>query len=76
MLLRDWMRLKLIDDATMAERIGDLSSFMVRKLRFRQRGPSIRAAARIDEITGGKVRSPDLRPVKTRAKAPAPEPVP
>ncbi|MCJ2033788.1 hypothetical protein [Methylobacterium sp. J-068] len=49
----------------MAERIGDISVFGVRKLRFRQRGPSIRVAARIEEITGGMVRASDLEPVKS-----------
>ncbi|GJD73119.1 hypothetical protein [Methylobacterium goesingense] len=64
MLLKDWMRTSEIDDAGLAERIGDISVFGVRKLRFRQRGPSIRVAARIEEISGGMVRAPDLEPVK------------
>lgn len=66
MLLKDWMRGEGISDADMAERIGGITSHGVRKLRFRERGPSIRVAARIEEISGGKVRSPDLQPVKRR----------
>ena len=64
MLLKHWMRSELLTDAELAERIGEISEFGVRKLRFRQRGPSIRVAARIEEISGGKVRAPDLEPVK------------
>lgn len=64
MLLRDWMRVEGVDDAEMAERIGGISRFMVHKLRFRQRGPSIRVAVRIETISGGKVRSSDLQPLK------------
>ena len=64
MLLKDWLRTSEIDDAGLAERIGDISVFGVRKLRFRQRGPSIRVAARIEEISGGMVRASDLEPVK------------
>ncbi|KQO76450.1 hypothetical protein [Methylobacterium sp. Leaf88] len=64
MLLKDWMRTAEIDDAVLAERIGDISIFGVRKLRFRQRGPSIRVAARIEEISGGMVRAADLEPIK------------
>ncbi|WP_091974638.1 hypothetical protein [Methylobacterium gossipiicola] len=66
MLLRDWMRAAEVDDAALAEKIGDLSAFTVRKLRYRERGPSIRVAARIEELSGGMVRAPDLQPVKSR----------
>jgi len=66
MLLKDWMRREALTDSEMAERIGSISLFGVRKLRFRQRGPSIRVAARIEEISGGMVRSADLEPVKPR----------
>ncbi|KQT17714.1 hypothetical protein ASG40_16975 [Methylobacterium sp. Leaf399] len=69
MLLKEWMRSEGFDDAAVAEKVG-LSRFGVRKLRFRERGPSIRVAARIEAISGGKVRSPDLEPVKRRS-APA-----
>jgi hypothetical protein len=64
MLLKDWMRTTETDDAGLAEQIGDISVFGVRKLRFRQRGPSIRVAARIEAISGGMVRAADLEPVK------------
>jgi len=64
------MRDEGLTDREMAERIGDISLFMVRKLRFRERGPSIRVAARIEALSGGKVRAPDLQPVTSR-RAPA-----
>lgn len=72
MLLKDWMRDAEITDAGLAEQIGAISVFGVRKLRFRQRGPSIRVAARIEEISCGMVRVADLEPVKpARAAAEA-----
>ncbi|MDO9428417.1 MAG: hypothetical protein Q7T93_16495 [Methylobacterium sp.] len=66
MLLKAWMRDEGLTDREMADRIGDISLFMVRKLRFRERGPSIRVAARIEELSGGMVRAPDLEPLKSR----------
>ncbi len=39
MLLKDWMRTAEIDDAGLAEQIGDISVFGVRKLRFRREVP-------------------------------------
>ena len=62
MLLKDWMRSEGVDDAALAERIGDLSKFTVRSLRFQQRTPSVRVAARIEAISAGKVRLADLLP--------------
>ena len=62
MLLKDWMRSEGVDDATLAERIGDLSKFTVRSLRFQRRTPSVRVAARIEAISAGKVRLSDLLP--------------
>jgi hypothetical protein len=75
MLLKDWMRVEGLSDTDMAERIGDISAFMVRKLRFRVRGPSVRVAARIDAITAGAVRAPDLLPMKPSRAVRAPEAV-
>ncbi|AYO83679.1 hypothetical protein [Methylobacterium brachiatum] len=75
MLLKDWMRVEGLSDAAMAERIGGISSFMVRKLRFRVRGPSVRVAARIDAITSGAVRAPDLLPTKPSRTVRTPETV-
>ncbi|NEU13565.1 hypothetical protein G3T14_15705 [Methylobacterium sp. BTF04] len=69
MLLKDWMRREALTDSEMAERIGDISVFGVRKLRFRARGPSIRVAARIEEISGGMVRASDMEPAKARASS-------
>jgi hypothetical protein len=66
MLLKDFMRAEDLSDSEMAEKIGDISEFGVRKLRFRTRGPSVRVAARIEEVTGGKVRSVDLQPLTNR----------
>lgn len=54
------MRVEGVSDALMAERIGGISAEMVRKLRFRASGTSLRVAGRIDSITGGKVRPADL----------------
>lgn len=65
MLLKIWMRSEGLSDAEMADRIGGISAFGVRKLRFRQRGPSIRVAARIEAISSGLVRPVDLQPVKS-----------
>lgn len=64
MTLANWMRSEGVDDATLAQGIGDFSAEGVRKLRFRSRGPSARVAARIHEITGGKVQPPDMVPTK------------
>ena len=76
MLLKDWMRDEGLSDDDMAERIGDISTFLVRKLRFRTHGPSIRVASRIEVLTRGQVLSPDMVPVRSRRAAPAPEAVP
>lgn len=70
--LKAWMRSELLTDAEMAERIGGISKFGVRKLRFRQRGPSIRVAARIEMVTAGQVRSVDMQP-KEKPDARVPE---
>lgn len=72
MLLRDWMRVEGVSDAAMAERIGDISAEMVRKLRFRASGTSLRVAGRIDLITGGQVRAADLVPSKSPSRRTAP----
>lgn len=69
MLLIDFMRAEGLSDAEMADKIGGIGALGVRKLRFRSRGPSIRVAARIHEISGGKVTAPDLEPKK---RVPAP----
>jgi hypothetical protein len=66
MLLKAWMRDEGLTDREMADCIGDISLFMVRKLRFRERGPSVRVAARIEELSGGQVRARDLEPAKPR----------
>lgn len=68
MLLRDWMRVEGVSDAIMAERIGGISAEMVRKLRFRASGTSLRVAGRIDNITGGKVRSADLVSLRSASR--------
>lgn len=64
MLLIDFMRAEGLTDAELADKIGGIGALGVRKLRFRSRGPSIRVAARIHEISGGKVTAPDLEPKK------------
>lgn len=74
MLLRDWMRIEGVSDAAMAERIGDISAEMVRKLRFRASGTSLRVAGRIDCITAGKVRAVDLAPLRSSSRRTAPAP--
>lgn len=66
MLLSEFMRRKKLSDADVAAAVG-LSEEAVRKLRFRARGASVRVAARLDEISGGKVRAADLVPMKRRA---------
>ncbi|MGU3417681.1 hypothetical protein [Methylobacterium sp. D54C] len=58
----------------MAERIGDISAEMVRKLRFRVSGTSLRVAGRIDCITDGKVRPVDLAPLRSSSRRTAPAP--
>lgn len=55
----------------MAEKVGGISIFGIRKLRYRERGPSIRVAARIVELSSGEVTLADLRPLKVRAGAPS-----
>ena len=67
MLLSDWMRVNGVSDPVMADAIGGVSIETVRKLRFRAKGVSLKVAARIDEVTRGEVRSPDLLPLKKRA---------
>ena len=67
MLLIDFMRAEGLDDARMAEMIGGISPLGVRKLRFRARGPSIRVAARIHEISKGRVTPPEMQPKKKAA---------
>lgn len=54
-----------------------LSEFTVRKLRFRDRGTSLRVAARIEALSAGQVRVHDLQPPEHKHHAaPAPEAVP
>lgn len=67
MLLKDFMRAEGLTDAAMADLIGDIGALTVRKLRFRARGPSIRVAARIHEITGGRVTPPEMQPKRKSA---------
>ena len=50
--------------------IGGISPLGVRKLRFRARGPSIRVAARIHEISKGRVTPPEMQPKKKAEPAP------
>lgn len=54
------MRREDVSDAEMASRIGGVSAGWVRKLRFKDRTPSLRVAARIEVVTSGEVRSVDL----------------
>lgn len=72
MLLKDFMRAERLTDAALAELIGGISAFGVRKLRFRSRGPSIRVAARIEEISGGRVGSSDMQPIRKEPTTLAP----
>ena len=66
MTLADWMRTEGVSDIVMATAIGGVSAETVRKLRFRSRGCSLKVSARIDEVTRGAVRSPDLVPLRRR----------
>ena len=61
-LLKEGMRRELVSDAEMASRIGAVSPGWVRKLRFREKAPSLRVAARIEAVTAGEVRAIDLIP--------------
>ncbi len=76
MLLSEWMRREGLSDADVAAAV-DLSEFTVRKLRFRDRGTSLRVAARIEALSGGQVRAHDLQPRQDKHHAaPEPEAVP
>lgn len=55
MKLIDYMRSENIDDAAMAQRVGDITAFGIRKLKYGERGPSIEVAIRINKVTNGKV---------------------
>lgn len=68
MLLKDFMRREDLTEKDLAEKIGGISEFGVRKLRYRERGPSIRVALRIHEITGGLVGTADLQPLERARK--------
>jgi hypothetical protein len=71
MLLSEFMKAEGLSDSDVAEATG-LSAEAIRKLRFRVRGASMRVAAKLDEISGGKVRAADLVPMKRRiASVPA-----
>jgi hypothetical protein len=63
------MRRELVSDEVMADRIGGVSAGAVRKLRFRERGPSVRVVARIEAVTAGEVRAVDLLPKGAPAEA-------
>ncbi|MEH3118861.1 MAG: hypothetical protein PGN25_15050 [Methylorubrum populi] len=65
------MRRELVSDEEMAARIGGVSAGTVRKLRFRERGPSVRVTARIEAVTAGEVRAADLVPKAPAAPAEA-----
>lgn len=66
--LSRWMRRELVSNADLADRIGEYSPDGVRKLRFGERGASIRVAARIHAITGGEIGPADLVPTARRAR--------
>ncbi|MCC0806526.1 hypothetical protein FPV16_09890 [Methylobacterium sp. W2] len=71
MLLSAWMRTVRLTNRELAEKIGGISADGVNKLRYRQRGPSIRVAARLFEITSGKVGMADLMPCNKPKQAKA-----
>lgn len=57
MKLIDYMRQHKLDDAAMAERVGDVTTHAIRKLKYGERTPSLRLAARIEDVTNGHVRA-------------------
>lgn len=59
MKLIDYMREHKLGDAAMADRVGDVTSHAIRKLKYGERTPSLRLAARIEEATDGHVRAVD-----------------
>lgn len=71
MVLGRWMRIAGLSDRQMAEKVGGISISGIRKLRYRERGPSIQVAARIAEISAGKVTFADMLPLKSRSASPS-----
>lgn len=55
MTLLDYMRERKISEQAMAELVGGISRFGIRKLMYGERNASLRIAARIQEVTGGAV---------------------
>jgi hypothetical protein len=49
------MRANDLDDETMADRVGSITSHGIRKLKYGERKPSLAVAIRIEEVTGGAV---------------------
>lgn len=60
MRLIDYMRAHALDDVEMARRVGNVTEHGIRKVKYGQRNPSLRLAARIEIATGGAVRPSDL----------------
>lgn len=73
MKLIDWMRREKVDDAAMAERIGDCTEHAVKKWKYGERSPDPNRIARIEHVTGGEVSFPDW---VTLAPSSAPDPEP
>jgi hypothetical protein len=55
MKLIEYMRANALDDETMADRVGSITSHGIRKLKYGERKPSLAIAVRIEEVTGGAV---------------------
>ena len=55
MRLIDYMRAQNLDDAAMAQRVGEISEHGIKKLKYGERSPSIETAIRISGATGGSV---------------------
>lgn len=69
MTLLEYMRARKIDDDAMARLVGGITGHHVRKLKYGERGASLRVATRIEDLTGGLVRPSDLVLASDRATA-------
>lgn len=55
MKLLDWMRREGIDDNEMADQVGGVTAFAVKKWKYGERVPDARTIVRLEEITSGDV---------------------
>lgn len=69
MKLADYMKANSLDDAAMAQRIGDCTEFAVKKWKYGERTPRPEQMTKIKAATAGEVSADDFMPAENGAAA-------